>query len=63
MKARDKAKELVGKYINLLNGSFDIAIQCALIAVDEIMQEMDNVMLPNPFNQYWEQVKQEISKL
>ena len=63
MKARDKAKELVGQYINLLNGSFDIAIQCALIAVDEIMQEMDNVMLPNPFNQYWEQVKQEISKL
>ena len=68
MKARDKAKELVGKYINLLsghifNGSFDIAIQCALIAVDEIMQEMDNVMLPNPFKQYWEQVKQEISKL
>ena len=68
MKARDKAKELVGQYINLLsghifNGSFDVAQQCALVAVDEIMQEMDNVMLPNPFKQYWEQVKQEISKL
>jgi hypothetical protein len=37
--------------------------QCALIAVDEIILEMDNVMLPNPFKQYWNEVKQEIEKL
>jgi hypothetical protein len=24
---------------------------------------MDNVMLPNPFKQYWNEVKQEIEKL
>ena len=67
MKARDKAKELVGKYINLLNGSFDIAIQCALIAVDEIINSNPH---SNPFNtnvestmSYWEEVKQEIEKL
>ena len=36
--------------------------QCALIAVDEIIQAMDNVMLPNPFKQYWNKVKQEIEK-
>lgn len=77
MKARDKAKELVDTYLDIehynnLNldlfcdecGMSDKAAKlCALIAVDEIMQEMDNVMLPNPFKQYWEQVKQEISKL
>ena len=75
MKARDKAKELVCKmygceidadlqkiYIINTIGYF-IAKDSALVAVDEIMQEMDNVMLPNPFKQYWEQVKQEISKL
>ena len=72
MKARDKAKELVGQYINLLsghifNGSFDIAIQCALIAVDEIINSNPH---SNPFNtnvestmSYWQDVKHEIKKL
>ena len=77
MKARDKAKQLVDTYLDIehynnLNldlfcdecGMSDKAAKlCALIAVDEIMQEMDSVMLPNPFKQYWEQVKEEISKL
>ena len=66
MKARDKAKELVGKYINLLsghifNGSFDIAIQCALIAVDEIEEAVR--YLDDDSEDFWYEVKQEISKL
>lgn len=77
MKARDKAKELVDTYLDIEhynNLNLDLfcdecgmsdkaAKQCALITVNEIMKEMDNVMLPNPFKQYWEQVKEEISKL
>ena len=62
MKARDKANELIDKYQFILTEK-QFGKQCALIAVDEIMQEMDNVMLPNPFKQYWHAVKQEISKL
>jgi len=37
-----------------------LARKFALIVVDEIILEMDNVMLPNPFKQYWNEVKQEI---
>jgi len=73
MKARDKANELVDTYrMMLMNEDTEcgqeilctiIAKKSALIAVDEIMKAMDSVMLPNPFSQYWEQVKQEIEKL
>jgi len=73
MKAKDKANELVDTYrIMLMNEDTEcgqeilctiIAQQSALIAVDEIMKAMDDVMLPNPFRQYWEQIKQEIEKL
>ena len=58
-----KAKELVDKFSNVpLLDSYE-AKQCALIAVDEIILEMDSVMLPNPFKQYWNEIKQEIEKL
>jgi len=73
MKATDKANELVDTYrIMLMNEDTDfgqeilctiIAKYSALIAVDEIMKAMDDVMLPNPFKQYWNKVKQEIQKL
>ena len=73
MKAKDKANELVDIYrIMLMNEDTEcgqeiictiIAKKSALIAVDEIMKAMDDVMLPNPFKQYWGQVKQEIEKL
>ena len=73
MKAIDKANELVDTYrLMLMNEDTEcgqeilctiIAKKSALIAVDEIMKAMDDVMLPNPFKQYWEQVKQEIKKL
>jgi len=58
-----KAKDLLDKFSNVpLLDSYE-AKQCALVAVDEIILEMDNVMLPNPFKQYWNEVKQEIEKL
>ena len=69
MKARDKAKELVDKMENDFQyfASREIAIQHALIAVNYIINSNPH---SNPFNtnvestmEYWEQVKQEISKL
>jgi hypothetical protein len=73
MKPKDKAIELVDSYrIMLMNSDTEcgeeilctvIAKYCALIAVDEVIQAMDNVMLPNPFKQYWNKVKQKIQEL
>lgn len=69
MTPQKKAEELVRKYytwgINKEGQtlSWFEAKQLALIAVDEIMQAMDDIILPNPFKQYWNQVKQEIEKL
>ena len=69
MKARDKAEELVNKMENDFQyfASREIAIQHALIAVNYIINSNPH---SNPFNtnvestmEYWEQVKQEISKL
>ena len=73
MKPKDKAISLVDSYrIILMNKDTEcgeeilctvIAKYCALIAVDEVIQAMDNVMLPNPFKQYWNKVKQKIQAL
>jgi hypothetical protein len=76
MTAQEKAKELVDKYKNPFNRKgcipptetmFDsTAKQCALIAVDELL----NNFLSNKTTKYgreryhfWQQVKQEINKL
>jgi len=37
--------------------------QCASITVDEITKNLNDIMLPNPFNQFWQQVKKEITNL
>ena len=37
--------------------------ECALIAVDEIINSVDNEHVSDIFNDYWEEVKQEIEKL
>jgi hypothetical protein len=65
MTPKEKARELVEKYYWTFGDGYlgQQHIQCALIAVDEIIKEMDNVMLPNPFKQYWNKVKQEIQEL
>jgi len=73
MTPKEKAKELFWKYrpiiagkqnltgLVLMSEAKELTKQCALIAVDEIILEMDNVMLPN--KHYWNEVKQEIEKL
>ena len=64
MKSKDKAEELVDKYRNsimsfLSDNMKDMnAKQCALIAVDEILEHCYEVMKP-----FWQEVKQEIEKL
>ncbi len=73
MTPKEKAKYLLEKYdliytydgLDIMDEDLTLADrkQCALIAVDEIIKAMDNVMLPNPFKQYWNKVKQEIEKL
>jgi hypothetical protein len=70
MTPKEKAKQLVSKFNFEHTGdsytifqNVDESKRCAIIAVDEIIQAMDNVMLPNPFKQYWNKVKQEIQAL
>jgi hypothetical protein len=73
MTSKDKAKELLEKYdfiytydgLDIMDEDLTLADRkkCALIAVDEVIQAMDNVMFPNPFKQYWNKIKQEIEKL
>jgi hypothetical protein len=62
MKAKDKAKELVDKFLQYTPAEeeyeYPYAKQCALIAVDEILLNCYEVMKP-----FWEEVKQEIEKL
>jgi hypothetical protein len=68
------AKQLIEKFyfalpnngsfsgINNVNDRWNEAVNCALIAVDEIIDAMDRVLFPNPFRQYWETIKEEIEK-
>ena len=64
MTPKEKARELVLKYLRLQEkDSYNwfnksLAKQCALIAVDEILQHCYEVMKP-----FWNEVKQEIEKL
>ena len=71
---KEKAEELVSKYItnqnswyleNLVDGlRIAHAKQCALIAVDEIMDCTKNGLGLTKFSkEYWQEVKQEIEKL
>jgi hypothetical protein len=62
MTSKQKAKELYDKFVYWLPDSGDISKQdvqqCALIAVDEILNNCYEVMKP-----FWLEVKQEIEKL
>ena len=66
MTPKDKAQELVDKmyFVDDPMGNypmcFETAKQCALIAVDEIR---DNLPLITDIQNYWLQVKQEIQAL
>jgi hypothetical protein len=75
MKPKEKAEELIDKFenysfmdIDKKISSFNSAKQCALVAVDEIINTgllLDSsiyVMVKTSLD-YWQQVKQEIEKL
>jgi hypothetical protein len=65
MTPKEKAKELVEKYDSTLTylESKAKAKQCALIAVDEAIEESYLVDKTYCRQEYWEEVKQEIEKL
>ena len=66
MTPKEKAIELVEKFTNLYEGinlglaKKHWAKQSALIAVDEIIKELERCFI---HNEYWQEVKQEIEKL
>jgi hypothetical protein len=61
---KEKAKELIAKYdcinfeISAYKNWVDAAKQCALIAVDEVIEYTHRLYLD-----YWQEVKKEILKL
>jgi hypothetical protein len=71
MTPKEKAKELISKYVHLAkqttgaNGTIYNSKQCALIAVDEIVEaiEWHEYETPNKEIRFWIEVKQEIEKL
>jgi hypothetical protein len=63
MKPKEKAIELVYKFHNYTNTwDNELSKQCALIAVDEIIQFGNQQGIREPM-MYWQSVKQEIIKL
>jgi hypothetical protein len=67
MSPKEKAEELINKYLNADYTDVNIngAKHCALIAVDEIILQ-NNVWIKQigkGTNNYWQEVKQEIEKL
>lgn len=68
--AKEKAEELVLKYLRIDNNTKEwfnthIAKQCALIAVDEILQSHYGLLsgVKPSIYEYWQDVKKEIEKL
>jgi hypothetical protein len=65
MTPKEKAFKLKYKYSKLLDlkSTDELVLKCALSAVDEINEALDRVLFPNPFEQYWNEVKNEIQKI
>ena len=71
MTPKEKAVELVNKYVNLskITASSEYiqyqAKQCALIAVDEVINSHYKLLsgVNTTIYKYWQEVKQEIEKL
>ena len=67
MTPKEKAKELIEKYqfiyIPHYTSMFEVK-ECALIVVDEIINDNPNIYDSDRLNyKYWNQVKEEINKL
>ena len=69
MTPKEKAKEIYCKYADALSIkdiqiiSSPFAQKCALIAVNEIINSVDDEHVSDIFNNYWEDVKQEIEEI
>jgi hypothetical protein len=68
MTPKEKAKELIGKYVFLTvtdfsDENFEQTKQCALIAVDEILDVLLHTSETECEYVYWQEVKEEIEKL
>lgn len=72
MTPKEKAEQLVSRFITInlsqVNELVDgirirLAKESALIAVDEINKYVDDSKMPYPYNEYWDNVKQEIENL
>ena len=65
MTPKEKAEELLGKYLAIQFGDFPTtdAKQCALIVVDEILILITAIDGTEYWQNYYEEVKQEIEKL
>ena len=59
MTPKEKANELFNKMYDYTLDNSD-AKQCALIAVDEIIKELDECFI---YSMFWKEVKTEIEKL
>ena len=65
MTSKEKAEELVLKYLRIDNNTSEcfnkhIAKQCALIAVDEVIDACEKNMVESYNTDWWNKVKQEI---
>ena len=60
MTPKDKAKELIVNFSDVGLITSIEAKQCALIAVDEIINSVENEHVSEIFENYWNEVKQEI---
>lgn len=62
---KEKAKDLIDKFTFLNIGGYDLAIESALICVDEIIEAIDWREFETSKNEfiYWQEVKSEIEKL
>ena len=67
MTPKEKAEELVDKFYKINEGVnliyFEEAKQCALIAVDEILDMVKHTPIEFIETDYWQEVKQEINEL
>jgi hypothetical protein len=72
MTPKEKALQLVHRYVDLTDGwvygtkNWEHKKQCALIAVDEVVAQIEPSVSMDVISariEYWQQVKQEIEKL
>jgi hypothetical protein len=65
---KEKAEELFAKYVfltisDMSDENFNQTKQCALVAVDEVLNEENHFIQTDSHSLYWKEVKQEIENL